>query len=166
MVFAALVMLCRFAVCPTRISPLSVKATIDGVVRPPSAFSMTFTFLPSTTATQEFVVPRSMPIALAMIALLSCSDSERSSTSAMPSRVFAHTCWGWTCAPEGRRDHSLNLPPFDFIFNESGGGSVRFEPTNGTSTAHDGHQFFMLFNRGSARHDPTTTNLTSTHPPT
>src|SRR5712672_4190608 len=70
MVFWGLVMLCRFAVWPTRTSPLSAKATIDGVVRPPSAFSMTFAFLPSITATQEFVVPRSMPIALAMIALL------------------------------------------------------------------------------------------------
>ena len=59
-------MLCRLAVCPTRTSPLSVKATIDGVVRAPSAFSITFGLLPSITATQELVVPRSIPIALAM----------------------------------------------------------------------------------------------------
>src|ERR1700704_6187013 len=63
-------MLCRLAVCPTRTSPLSVKATIDGVVRAPSEFSMTFALLPSITATHELVVPRSMPIALAMMALL------------------------------------------------------------------------------------------------
>src|ERR1700709_1581445 len=69
-VFSGLVMLCRLAGCPTRTSPSSVNATIDGVVRPPSAFSMTFVLLPSITATQELVVPRSMPIALVMTLLL------------------------------------------------------------------------------------------------
>src|SRR5882672_10803941 len=59
-------MLCRLAVCPTRTSPASVNATIDGVVRAPSEFSMTFAVLPSITATHELVVPRSIPIALAM----------------------------------------------------------------------------------------------------
>jgi len=44
-----------------------VNATIDGVVRAPSAFSITFGVLPSITATQEFVVPRSIPIALLMM---------------------------------------------------------------------------------------------------
>src|SRR6185437_10208029 len=48
---------------------LSVKATIEGVVRAPSAFSMTFAALPSITETQEFVVPRSMPITLLMSVL-------------------------------------------------------------------------------------------------
>src|SRR3954471_818317 len=57
---------CRFAPGPTSRSPESVNATIEGVVRPPSAFSMTFAFLPSITATHEFVVPRSMPITLLM----------------------------------------------------------------------------------------------------
>src|SRR3984893_5157673 len=66
-VFSGLVMLCRLAVCPTRTSPRSVKATIDGVVRAPSAFSITLGLLPSITATQELVVPRSIPIALAMM---------------------------------------------------------------------------------------------------
>src|SRR5580700_6606761 len=65
-------MLCRFAVCPTRISPESTMATIDGVVRPPSEFSMTFALLPSITATHELVVPRSIPIALAIGALHLC----------------------------------------------------------------------------------------------
>ena len=69
-VFSGLVMLCRLAVCPTRTSPESVNATIDGVVRAPSAFSITFALLPSITATQELVVPRSMPIALVMRTLL------------------------------------------------------------------------------------------------
>src|SRR3982074_3776923 len=63
-------MLWRLAGCPTRISPSSVKATMDGVVRPPSAFSITLALFPSITATQELVVPRSIPIAFAMTRLL------------------------------------------------------------------------------------------------
>src|SRR5690606_25249601 len=35
---------------------------MDGVVRSPSLFSMTFGLPPSMTATHEFVVPKSMPI--------------------------------------------------------------------------------------------------------
>src|ERR1700712_4188235 len=66
-VFSGLVMLWRLAGCPTSTSPLSVKATMEGVVRPPSAFSTTCAFAPSRTATQELVVPRSMPIALDMV---------------------------------------------------------------------------------------------------
>ena len=53
----------RFAAWPTRRSS-AVKPTIDGVVRAPSAFSITFGFGPSMMATQEFVVPRSIPITL------------------------------------------------------------------------------------------------------
>ena len=45
----------------------SVKATIDGVVLAPSEFSITFVSFPSITATQEFVVPRSIPITFAII---------------------------------------------------------------------------------------------------
>ena len=39
-----------------------VKAMTDGVVLEPSAFSITFGFLPSIIATHEFVVPKSIPI--------------------------------------------------------------------------------------------------------
>jgi hypothetical protein len=39
-----------------------VNATIDGVVRTPSAFSNTFGCAPSIMATHEFVVPKSIPI--------------------------------------------------------------------------------------------------------
>src|SRR5690349_15128880 len=66
MVFSGLVTAWRLAGWPTRRSPSSVKATIDGVVRAPSAFSMTLGALPSITATQELVVPRSMPMTLPM----------------------------------------------------------------------------------------------------
>src|SRR5262249_27532411 len=61
----------RLAGWPTRRSPSSVNATIEGVVRIPSEFSMTFGVEPSITATQELVVPRSIPMTLAMICYLS-----------------------------------------------------------------------------------------------
>ena len=43
------------------------KATIDGVVRDPSLFGITTTSPPSITATQLFVVPRSMPMTLPIV---------------------------------------------------------------------------------------------------
>jgi hypothetical protein len=46
---------------PTRRSPVFVKATTDGVVRPPSALVMIVGLPPSIAATAELVVPRSMP---------------------------------------------------------------------------------------------------------
>ncbi len=57
----------RLAGWPTRRSPSSVKATMEGVVRAPSAFSITFGVVPSMMATQELVVPRSIPITLPMV---------------------------------------------------------------------------------------------------
>src|SRR5258708_37319911 len=70
-VFAGLVTAWRLAAWPTSRSPESVKATIEGVVRAPSAFSITLASLPSITATQELVVPRSIPITLLMSSSLS-----------------------------------------------------------------------------------------------
>src|SRR5271165_7272276 len=63
---SGLVTACRLAGWPTRRSPSSVNATIDGVVRAPSEFSMTLGVAPSMTATQELVVPKSMPITFAI----------------------------------------------------------------------------------------------------
>jgi len=57
---------CRFATVPTRRSSLSVKATTEGVVRPPSLFSRTVGSPPSMTAKHELVVPRSIPMVLAI----------------------------------------------------------------------------------------------------
>ena len=57
---------CRRASWPTSRSPLSVKATTDGVVRAPSALGMTDGSPPSHAAMTELVVPRSMPTAFAM----------------------------------------------------------------------------------------------------
>ena len=51
-----------FAVIPTNFSPLSVYATIEGVVLSPSLLVITFGTLPSSMATHELVVPKSIPI--------------------------------------------------------------------------------------------------------
>src|SRR5438874_7883844 len=66
-VFCGLVTAWRLATVPTRRSPELVNATTEGVVRPPSAFSMTVGSPPSSTAMHELVVPRSMPMVLAMV---------------------------------------------------------------------------------------------------
>ena len=65
-VFCGLVTAWRLAGWPTSTSPSLVKATIEGVVRSPSLFSITRGLPPSMMATHELVVPRSIPITLAM----------------------------------------------------------------------------------------------------
>src|SRR3977135_2188685 len=69
-VFVGFVTAWRLATVPTRRSPPCVNATTDGVVRPPSAFSITVGSPPSRTAMHEFVVPRSMPIVFPIGVLL------------------------------------------------------------------------------------------------
>src|ERR1700757_3076003 len=64
---------CRLASCPTRRSPFSVKATTDGVVRAPSALAITTGSPPCQAAITEFVVPRSMPTAVAIVHSLQLS---------------------------------------------------------------------------------------------
>src|SRR6056297_1971714 len=70
MVFLELVTACLFANNPTSRSPFLLKATTDGVVLLPSLFSITTGCPPSITETTEFVVPKSIPIALAIISFL------------------------------------------------------------------------------------------------
>src|SRR5690349_20386015 len=67
MVRSGLVTAWRLATSPTSTSPLRANATMDGVVRDPSALAMTVGSPPSRTATTELVVPRSMPTARAMV---------------------------------------------------------------------------------------------------
>src|SRR3954465_2912231 len=67
MVRSGLVTAWRLAGWPTSRSPSSLKATMEGVVRIPSAFSLPFGDFPSITATHEFVVPRSMPMTFPMV---------------------------------------------------------------------------------------------------
>ena len=64
MVFVGLVTACLFAESPTLISPSSTNAITEGVVLFPSALGITVGSLPSITATQELVVPKSIPIIL------------------------------------------------------------------------------------------------------
>ena len=64
MVRSGFVMAWRFATWPTMRSPVLEKATTEGVVRLPSALAMTTASPPSMTATQELVVPKSIPITL------------------------------------------------------------------------------------------------------
>ena len=69
MVFCGLVIACLFAGSPTFRSPfpLSINATIDGVVLLPSLFGITTGSFPSITETHEFVVPKSIPITLLIL---------------------------------------------------------------------------------------------------
>lgn len=53
---------CLFAADPTSLYPYFVKAMTDGVVLIPSEFSITLGVCPSIKATQELVVPRSIPM--------------------------------------------------------------------------------------------------------
>ena len=69
-VFSGFVTACRLAVCPTRRSPSLVNPTTEGVVRPPSGFVIMVGSPPSNTATQEFVVPKSIPIIFPIISPL------------------------------------------------------------------------------------------------
>src|ERR1700722_13181779 len=69
-VFSGFVIAWRFATWPTRRSPLLVKPTTEGVVRPPSSLGITLGSPPSITATTEFVVPKSIPIIFAIAPLL------------------------------------------------------------------------------------------------
>src|SRR3990172_2262526 len=65
-VFSGLVVAWRFATWPTSRSPSFVKATTEGVRRPPSALATTTGSPTYIIATTELVVPRSMPITFGM----------------------------------------------------------------------------------------------------
>src|SRR3954469_22678382 len=99
-VFSGLVTAWRLATVPTRRSPPPVKATTEGVVRAPSAFSTTVGSPPSSTAMHELVVPRSMPIVLPIpcpptegSAAKSESECGRSVVERPPS--FGRRKWKW-----------------------------------------------------------------------
>jgi len=61
-VLFGLVIACLLASCPTNLCPSFVNPTIDGVVRVPSTFCITFGDPPYIIATQLLPVPKSMPI--------------------------------------------------------------------------------------------------------
>ena len=93
-VFSGLVTAWRFAAWPTKRSS-SLNATSDGVVRAPSAFSTTFGCEPSMMATQEFVVPKSIPMTLAIIFFLlwRCKGQAHQAPDHDPISAAANTRW-------------------------------------------------------------------------
>src|SRR3954471_4153008 len=107
-VLVGLVTAWRFDTVPTRRSPDWAKATTDGVVRPPSPFLMTDGSPPSRTAMHEFVVPRSIPMVLAMGGGSPCYVKISVGTT----KILAHgsprlkggrdnTQGGWSCGSRG-----------------------------------------------------------------
>jgi len=101
-VFFGFVRAWRLAIWPTSRSPLAVNPTMDGVVRAPSWFGITWGAPPSITATQEFVVPRSIPMTLPKSRLAQsrqCTASEPDSPA--PSAALA------TLTSAARRRRSL-----------------------------------------------------------
>src|SRR5512143_3622890 len=104
MVFVGLVLAWRRATCPTNRSPVFEKATTEGVVRNPSAFGMTLGSPPSITATHEFVVPRSIPIIFAIVAL--SRTGGRTACAARPARVH------WV---PSRSDLDFDLPQLGLV---------------------------------------------------
>src|SRR6201995_2341509 len=114
-VLIGLVTCWRLATVPTSRSPDWVNATTDGVVRPPSAFSITVGSPPSSTAIQLLVVPRSIPIVFPMFLSaplrLQKSESETSRSAVAPSWVV----------DERQRQLSRRKPGW---FRRSGGPST------------------------------------------
>src|SRR5712692_5777583 len=92
-VFSGLTAAWRRASWPTRRSPVLVKATTDGVVRPPSAFGMTTGSPASMTAITEFVVPRSMPTVFAIFRLLEISAGPGRSAAEASWAVYTLVIW-------------------------------------------------------------------------
>src|SRR5688572_6857943 len=97
-VFLGFVTAWRLAAWPTTRSPDLVNATMDGVVRAPSALGMTTGSPPSMIAIQELVVPKSIPRIL-----------------------LIYVCASWPCASWSDRSFSRWLRLFyDLIQLKSG----------------------------------------------
>src|SRR4051794_12216970 len=106
-VLVGLVTAWRLATVPTRRSPPAVNATTDGVVRPPSLFSMTVGSPASYTAMHELVVPRSIPMVFAMWCAplqdlsLRGADYSRSDTSGEGHTHHTPDVWRGRCVGRG-----------------------------------------------------------------
>ena len=87
-VLVGLVTACLLAGSPTLISPPSTKAMTEGVVLLPSALGITVGSLPSITETHELVVPKSIPIILLIIFILTIKDCDL--ISSLESQVSCH----------------------------------------------------------------------------
>lgn len=109
------------------------NATTDGVVRAPSVFSITLAVLPSIIATQEFVVPRSMPMMspagpledrerrAAALAAAAHSGEGATEEAEGPARI----CASWRCGYFGvvftgeGRGHKINSRRQSYLFRRS-----------------------------------------------
>src|SRR3954451_1027496 len=143
MVFSGLVNAWRFAGWAKRRSPSSGKDKIEGVVRMPSAFSMTFGVLPSITATHELVVPRSIPMTLPMFSLpLFCGRSvgplsaPEAGNSARPAGPFSDPLNTNRCRPL-RRLGSYRRAGFPRKTYDHGFASPRRRPAGETHLITD-----------------------------
>src|SRR5947208_9888343 len=136
-VLVGLVTAWRLATVPTRRSPLCANATTDGVVRPPSAFSITRGSPPSSTAMHEFVVPRSMPIVFAIWLLppVGKNLSLCIATLCEVAHALALREWSWRPAarqhfdPNNRGQYQYGSEPIDrrqavavYVAEQSGEG--------------------------------------------
>jgi|SRR5210317_349188 hypothetical protein len=106
MVLFGFVIAWRFAGSPTLRSPfpLSKKATIEGVVLRPSLFCITTGSLPSSTATQLFVVPKSIPIILLMINIFCLNVHKWNANTKKPLGL----CQNGGLYPEMKKNHVSN----------------------------------------------------------
>src|SRR5208282_4624681 len=132
-VFSGLVTAWRLAAWPTRRSSLSVKATIEGVVRMPSLFSMTLPSPPSMTATQELVVPRSMPMSFAMLFPPLAADPSGPATAPWESPDLpALATLAMSCEPRaliwGGKSGATSRGGAESCGDRSGGGPQRPPP--------------------------------------
>src|SRR5882724_12008029 len=107
-VFSGFVTCCRLAGTPTSRSPPCVKATTDGVVRPPSRFGITVGSPPSSTAMQELVVPRSMPIVFAMLFYL--QGEKKALEWQPPPHIRKKSKCPYSRSPQARRGDSCVTP--------------------------------------------------------
>src|SRR6185312_8104299 len=108
----------RLATWPTRRSPDLVKATTEGVVRPPSLLAMTLGSPFSITATTLLVVPRSMPIIFAMVKFpAECSRPDYKAELVIVKYYFSGIASTRACKGlmGGRGGGVAGMSPFDTI---------------------------------------------------
>src|SRR5918997_5560705 len=144
-VFCGFVTAWRLATVPTRRSPDCAKATTEGVVRPPSEFSMTVGSPPSSTAMQELVVPRSIPIVLpigegspSLMPKKSTSECSRSRVGFVKAGLAPRDAWPrHACAGVPRtpaRGFASRMPRGPVAVCAKSGGMRRY-PTHGRHRA-------------------------------
>src|SRR5689334_3134176 len=108
-VFSGLVIAWRLATWPTSRSPDFDIATTDGVSRLPSALGMTVGSPPSSTDTTELVVPRSIPITLAIKLILLKKSPHQMRRSMMAIQSVSTERVAHTARPVAHALHTVYL---------------------------------------------------------